>query len=127
MAKGIGELFQDVRGRIREVDVRGARDWLDREPRLLVLDVREPEELREGRLPRAHAVPRGVLEGKAAADSPARDPELADPARPVLVYCGSGVRSAFAADVLQALGFEDVRSLAGGIAAWREAGEALER
>lgn len=127
MAKGIREILEDARGRIREVDAGEARAWIEREPRLLVLDVREPGEVEQGRLPGAHAVPRGLLEASAAADSPARDAELADPARPVLVYCGSGVRSAFAADVLQTLGFEDVASLAGGVEAWREAGGTLER
>jgi rhodanese-related sulfurtransferase len=43
-------------------------------------------------------------------------------ARPVVVYCRTGGRSALAALSLQQMGFTDVRSLAGGIAGWTAAG-----
>jgi len=125
MAKTFQELVGEVRSRIREVGPEEARSWMESEPRLLVLDVREPDEVRRAHIRGAHVVPRGLLEPKAAPDSPARDPEL-DPERPVLVYCGSGVRSALAADVLQTFGYRDVRSLAGGISAWQTDGFPVE-
>jgi rhodanese-related sulfurtransferase len=56
-----------------------------------------------------------------------RDEAFADPARLVLVYCASGVRSAFAADVLQVLGFTNARSVVGGFNAWVEAGLPVEK
>lgn len=127
MAKGIKELLAEAKGRIREVDPPTARAECDAEPRTLVVDVREAEELAAGRLPGAMHVPRGVLEPKAAPDSPARDEAFADPERPVLLYCGSGARSAFAADTLRQLGFTRVASLAGGFAAWQEAGLPVEK
>ncbi|MDX1649762.1 MAG: rhodanese-like domain-containing protein [Myxococcota bacterium] len=126
MAKGIKDLVGEAKGRIREVDASEARAELDAEPRTLVLDVRESEELAAGRLPGALHVPRGVLEPKCAADSPAREEAFQDPERPILVYCGSGVRSALAADTLRELGFARVASLAGGFAAWKEAGQPVE-
>lgn len=46
--------------------------------------------------------------------------EPLDYARPVLVYCHSGARSARAAEYLRANGFADVRELAGGVVAWVE-------
>jgi len=126
MAKGMKELLAQAKGRIREVDAQAAKAALDAEPRTLVLDVRETEELAAGKLPGALHVPRGVLEPKAAADSPAREPAFEDAERPILVYCGSGVRSAFAADRLRELGFTRPVSLAGGFAAWKEAGLPVE-
>jgi rhodanese-related sulfurtransferase len=126
MKKGLRDLVAEAKGRVREVDAAAAAAFLDATPGALVLDVREPAELAAGRLRGALNVPRGLLEPKAAADSPVRDAALADPARPVLVYCASGVRSLFAADVLQVLGFTDVRSLAGGFAAWQQAGRPIE-
>jgi adenylyltransferase/sulfurtransferase len=47
-------------------------------------------------------------------------------ARPVVVYCAGGVRSAFAAKALQELGYTDVVSLAGGFTAWKGTGQSWE-
>ena len=126
MAKGMKELVAEAKGRVREVDVQTAKAERDAEPRTLVLDVREGEEVAQGRVPGALHVPRGVLEAKAAPDSPAREEAFEDLERPILVYCGSGVRSAFAADTLQTLGFTRVASVDGGFSAWKEAGLPVE-
>jgi rhodanese-related sulfurtransferase len=95
-------------------------------PDLLILDVREPEELRRtGKIPGAlHAV-RGMLEFYADAQSPYHKPELT-PDRPVIVTCASGGRSALAAKTLKDMGFADVRNLAGGMNAWKEANGPVE-
>lgn len=122
MGKGLQDLVAEAKARIAEVSALEARALLEQHPDALVLDVREHPELGAGRLPAALHVPRGVLEPKAAADSPARDRAFDDLERVILTYCASGVRSALAADALQVLGFTEVRSLAGGFAAWSEAG-----
>jgi rhodanese-related sulfurtransferase len=49
-----------------------------------------------------------------------------DKGAPIILYCGGGYRSALAAANLQAMGYRDVRSMAGGIRAWRAAGLPLE-
>ena len=79
----------------------------------IVVDVREPEEVLHGYLPDAVNVPRGVLEHGVI-----EDPRFADRLRPVLVYSSTGIRSLFACLTLQQLGFENVRSLAGGFSRW---------
>ncbi|MEZ4401766.1 MAG: molybdopterin-synthase adenylyltransferase MoeB [Kofleriaceae bacterium] len=81
----------------------------------LVVDVREPDELAAGMVPGATAIPRGFLESRIEAAAP-------DRAAPILLYCAAGNRSALAARSLGELGYTDVRSLAGGFAAWRDAG-----
>jgi rhodanese-related sulfurtransferase len=43
------------------------------------------------------------------------------PDRRIILYCGSGGRSALAAKTLHDMGYSDVASLAGGYAAWRKA------
>jgi rhodanese-related sulfurtransferase len=43
-----------------------------------------------------------------------------------VLYCGGGFRSALAADALQQMGYQHVRSMKGGIRAWRKAGYPLE-
>ena len=45
---------------------------------------------------------------------------LADKKTPVLLYCGSGARSALAAVAMQRLGYNNVMSLNGGFKAWSE-------
>jgi rhodanese-related sulfurtransferase len=44
----------------------------------------------------------------------------------VVIYCGSGNRSALAADTLREMGYLNVSSLAGGIRGWANAGGELE-
>jgi molybdopterin/thiamine biosynthesis adenylyltransferase/rhodanese-related sulfurtransferase len=85
----------------------------------VLLDVREPREWDAGRIPGAVHVPLGSLPTRAHDAIP-------DPAVPVLVYCAHGIRSLQAARYLQALGCDDVRSIAGGTEAWRASGLAWE-
>ncbi|HKJ23452.1 MAG TPA: rhodanese-like domain-containing protein [Myxococcota bacterium] len=127
MAKGMRELLAEARARIVEIDTAEAEAVLARDERTLFLDVRESEEFAQGHVPGALLIPRGMLEPKAAADSPARDSQLADPERPIVAYCGSGARSALAAVTLAELGFTHVRSMAGGFQAWAAESRPIDR
>ncbi|GIP41414.1 Zn-dependent hydrolase [Paenibacillus sp. J31TS4] len=80
---------------------------------VLLIDVRNAEEWKNGHIPGAKHLPLGRL--------PARLGEL-DPGQPIVVQCQSGSRSAIAASVLQAAGFADVSNLTGGFAGWQRAG-----
>ena len=48
--------------------------------------------------------------------------EITDLKQPIICYCGGGSRSALVAESLQKMGYENVRSIAGGLRAWKEAG-----
>ena len=48
------------------------------------------------------------------------------PDKHVVLYCGTGGRSALAAKTLLDMGFSEVSSLAGGVDAWKSAGNVLE-
>jgi rhodanese-related sulfurtransferase len=120
MSKSLKDFVTDAKSRIREISVADAAA-LQTSGGVLILDVREPGEWAEAHLPDALHVPRGMLEAKADHDYPNREPRLADRSQTIIVHCASGARSAMAADVLQQMGFSDVRSLAGGIAAWAAA------
>jgi sulfur-carrier protein adenylyltransferase/sulfurtransferase len=112
------ELLQQVRSDISEVDATRARELIDDgEP--VIVDVREQEEWDEGHIPGAVHIPRGHLESRIERAAP-------DPARPVVVYCSAGNRSAFAAKTLGELGYEDVVSLAGGFTDWKRNGFPVE-
>jgi sulfur-carrier protein adenylyltransferase/sulfurtransferase len=112
------ELLQQVKGEIDEVDSTRARELIA-EGSPAIVDVRERDEWDEGHLPSAVHVPRGHLESRI--ESAAQDKS-----RPVLVYCASGNRSAFAAKTLEELGYEHVVSLAGGFTDWKRNGNPFE-
>ncbi len=78
---------------------------------LLLLDVREPEEVAKARIPGARPIPLGELEARIAELAAWRQ-------RPVVVHCHKGGRSARAVRWLREQGFERVENLAGGIEAW---------
>jgi sulfur-carrier protein adenylyltransferase/sulfurtransferase len=108
------ELLQQVRSEISEIDATNARERIESgEP--VVVDVREQDEWDEGHIPGAVHVPRGQLESRIERLAP-------DTARPVVVYCSAGNRSAFAAKTLTDLGYQDVVSLAGGFTDWKRNG-----
>ena len=86
-------------------------DWADADQAVLeenafLIDVRNVTEWDIGRVPSAHHVHLGTLRDRT--DEIPRD-------RPVLLYCGTGNRSAIAASLLQAEGFKDVRNVDGGM------------
>jgi molybdopterin/thiamine biosynthesis adenylyltransferase/rhodanese-related sulfurtransferase len=109
------DLLQQAKAEIDEIDAARAQEALaGAEPPLLV-DVRERDEWDEGHLPGAVHIPRGFLESRIEQASP-------DQARPLIVYCASGNRSAFAAKTLEELGYERVSSLTGGFTDWKRNG-----
>ena len=91
----------------------------------VLIDVREPAEFETGHIPGAINIPRGVLEFQVDAHpavANVSDPALSHKERPVVLVCRTGGRAALSAVNLQRLGFADVRSIAGGVTAWGEAG-----
>ncbi len=93
---------------------------------VVMIDVREPDELGSGTIGGAVNVPRGIVELVADPDRPEHRPVL-DPRRRVVVLCDTGARSALVVHALYALGYSDVAHLDGGLAAWVTTGRALVR
>jgi sulfur-carrier protein adenylyltransferase/sulfurtransferase len=102
----------------REIDAARARVLFD-DDGAVFLDVREPREWSQGRIPRATHLPVDDVHHRAAAILP-------DRSRPVVAYCAVGRRSVRAADTLMRLGYEHVVSLAGGIEDWFGQGHPVE-
>lgn len=78
---------------------------------VVLLDVREPQELTLAKVRQALHIPMREV--------PQRLQEL-EPATPLVVMCHSGGRSRRVAEFLAASGFEEIYNLAGGIDAWAE-------
>lgn len=92
---------------------------------VVIVDVREPEEIAAGgKVAGAIHVPRGMLEFRADDALPIHDPRLARD-KTVILYCGTGARSALGGKALQELGYNDVRNL-GAFEDWVAAGGAVE-
>lgn len=78
-----------------------------------LLDIRGAKEFRDGHIPTAQLLPGGWL--------PERLAEV-DLARPTVIYCRTGQRSAIVASMAARLGLARPINLAGGIVAWEAAG-----
>src|SRR4051795_3919033 len=121
MASG-AELIRKVKEQIREVDPREVHDAVanGNGSRPLLGDVREQHEYESGHIPGAVHVPRGHLESRI-------EGKAGDKSQPIVLYCASGNRSAFAAHTMQSLlGYEDVASMNGGITLWKDHGYEVE-
>jgi len=88
---------------------------------LLLVDIREPYEYDAMRIEGALNVPRGILETACEYDYEETVPELADARdREIVLICRSGKRSVLAADVMQQMGYKDVKSLKTGMRGWSD-------
>src|SRR5262245_46629198 len=82
---------------------------------LVVIDVRDPDEYRDGHLEVASNISRGFLEFRVGS-------AVADQTTPVVLYCQTGLRSMLAAKALKDLGYENVINLQGGFQKWAQSG-----
>lgn len=83
----------------------------------IIIDVRRPEEFKEGHIKGA------VNANWQNQEAFIAKTEKLDKSKPVYVYCLGGVRSDKAADYLSKIGFKNVIGLDGGIKAWNDAGK----
>src|SRR5687768_7027707 len=81
----------------------------------VVIDVRDPDEYRDGHIEAATNISRGFLEFRVAT-------AVTDPKTPVVLYCQTGLRSVLAAKALKELGYETVINLQGGYQKWAQSG-----
>jgi len=115
------DLIAEARGRIERLSPSTLAAELETEDVLLV-DLRDAEEWRQhGGISGSIHAPRGMLEFYADPTSAYHAPEF-DPGRRTILYCATGGRSALAARLLQALGYDRVAHLEGGFKAWRDSG-----
>jgi molybdopterin/thiamine biosynthesis adenylyltransferase/rhodanese-related sulfurtransferase len=110
--------LKSIKDSIAEIEIGEVKSILGRAtPRLI--DVREQDEYAQGFIPGATWISRGQLESKIEDRFPNRQ-------EPLVLYCAAGNRSALAARSLAELGYQDVKSMAGGFTAWKRAGYEFE-
>ncbi len=123
MIKTGAQLVQEVKPNITEVSVNELAENVAKD--IVLIDVREPAEFAQGKIVGAVNFPRGVLEMQLHTHPQFKDAEAPlEEMNEHVIYliCRSGARSALAAFALQQMGFEQVKSVAGGMLAWQEQG-----
>ncbi len=126
LTKGYRQLVDEAEAEVETLSVEEAHRVLADGSRLIV-DIRDVRELsREGKIPGAFHAPRGMLEFWVDPESPYHHAALSE-ADELLLYCGSGWRSALAASTLQGMGMTNVAHIGGGFSGWVEAGYEVEK
>ena len=87
---------------------------------VLLIDLRDIREVqREGKIPGARHIPRGMLEFWIDPDSPYYK-DYFDSAGQIIFYCNLGLRSALATKTAQDMGVENLSHMSGGFTRWAE-------
>ena len=111
---GFEKLVAEAKKKITEISPSEAAEK-SKSGEAVIIDVREKDEWDEERIPDAIHMSRGTIELDI-------EEKVPDPNAVVICHCGGGGRSALAAENLQKMGYKNVRSMAGGLKAWKAAG-----
>jgi sulfur-carrier protein adenylyltransferase/sulfurtransferase len=119
MSPSGAEVIRQIKSQVEEVDPAQVSEHLGNG--IVLIDVRESTEWDAGHIPGAKHVPRGYLESRVEGAAGA------DRSQEIVLYCASGQRSALAAHTLKdLLGYENVKSMTGGITLWKDRGYKVE-
>ncbi|MGM0951606.1 MAG: rhodanese-like domain-containing protein [Pseudomonadota bacterium] len=110
------DLVQEAKQDIDEISLEQADDAIKQAD--LLLDVRDADEYRQGHVPGAVNISRGLLEFKFS-----NDPSLENRDMKIVLYCKTSGRAALSAKALKQMGYRNVQSIAGGFDAWQDAGK----
>jgi molybdopterin/thiamine biosynthesis adenylyltransferase/rhodanese-related sulfurtransferase len=113
--KTLKEMLSEARQVIPEQGPVELRRRLDAGEPLVLIDVRDPDEYRDGFIEPASNISRGFLEFRIGAAA-------TDPSTPIVLYCQTGLRSMLAAKSLRELGYQNVINLQGGFQRWAQSG-----
>jgi len=117
---GQGLLGQGGSDGVARVGPEEFKQRLEKTPGAILVDVRTPEEYREGHLAKSLLIPVDRVAASAASALPKKD-------APLLVYCRSGSRSSVAAATLKKMGYTNITDLSTGILGWSRQGYPVVR
>ena len=125
MKKGYKALLDEANAEIEAITPQAASELLGDE-NIVFVDIREAEELkREGRIPGAKNMPRGLLEFWIDPESPYHRPVFGS-GKTFVFFCAAGWRSALTTKMAQDMGLQPVKHIEGGFGAWKDAGLPVE-
>ena len=115
--KTVKEMLEQANSRVKAVSAQEAMRLMN-DPDTAFVDIRDSAELlRDGKIPGAIHVNRGMLEFALDPSSPYHNAVFSS-GKSILFYCASGGRSALAAETAQDMGLSKVQHLAGGFKSW---------
>jgi rhodanese-related sulfurtransferase len=117
---GFLKLVTQERPYVKEITVAQARERLDRNSQLVLMDVREDKEWEKEHATEAIHLGKGILERDLEKTVPDLD-------REIIMYCGGGYRSVLTTAAAQKMGYRNVSSLIGGYKAMVLAGWPMEK
>lgn len=101
---------ETVKAGYKKISAEEAKEKMDSDPNVFILDVRTQEEYDQKHIPGAAVIPNETIKKEPLEELPDLDQEI-------LVYCRSGNRSRQAAEKLAEAGYTNVYDF-GGISAW---------
>ncbi len=104
---GFLKLVNEAKNHIKEITIEQARERLSKNPRAVLMDVREDTEWEKEHAAEAVHLGKGILERDLEQKFPDQNQEI-------IMYCGGGFRSALTAEAAQKMGYRNVYSLIGG-------------
>ena len=108
-----------VEQKTQMIDTQSLNHMLDNELDMVLIDIRTADEIKSmnGAIKATQNIniPRGWLEFRIQRSAISKD-------TPIVVYCGAGLRSPFAAETLQKMGYTDVKNYSEGYFGWKKAG-----
>ena len=113
--KTLKEMLSEARQVVPEEGPEQLQRRLKSGEPVVVIDVRDPDEYRDGHLEAATNISRGFLEFRVGT-------AVTNPSTPVVLYCQTGLRSVLAAKALKELGYATVINLQGGYQKWVQSG-----
>ncbi len=104
MIKPASEFIAEAQQHCNCIDPNQAKEMLDNNDDIIVLDVREPAEANKSKLSCSVNIPRGLLEMKIQGHCP-------DHETIILTHCGGGGRASLAAARLVEMGYANVYAI----------------
>ncbi|MFC7063592.1 rhodanese-like domain-containing protein [Halobacillus seohaensis] len=95
---------------MKEITPKEVAERVKSDQKVSIIDVREDEEVAQGKIPGARHIPLGQIEGRL---------HEIDPSKEHIMVCRSGGRSGKASEILKEKNYE-VTNMTGGMLAWED-------
>ncbi len=124
LKKGIKDLVAEAEAVVTTMSIEEAiKRHNDGDESIVFVDVRDVRELeRDGMVPGAVHVPRGMVEFWFDPESPYHKEILTEEDKTYVLYCAAAWRSALSCKTLHDMGYPNAVQFADGFKAWKEAG-----
>lgn len=116
----VKEMVAKAKNSIKKVSAAEVKAMIDKKDKVIILDVRDPQEFAAGHLPGAVNISRGTLEFVVFN-------KIQDQNAQIIVYCKTAARSALATKTLNDLGYKNAALMDAAFEDWIKAGYPVVR